>query len=74
MTLPLDRQPITTADVPIKTCDPSLSLLSIIILAFCDTLFGRTWSARGKGGLELRGGDGDLGSGVCVHPNADPFM
>lgn len=27
-----------------------------------------------QGGLDLRGGDGDLGSGVCVHPNADHFM
>ena len=63
----LDRQPITTTDVPIRTCDPPLSLLWIFILAFCDELFGWTWSARGKGGLDWKGGQRRVGVGcMCA--------
>lgn len=54
------------ADVPIKTCDPPLSLLWIFIVPFCENLFGWTWSARGKRGLDWKGGKGLGGVYVCV--------
>lgn len=45
-------------------------LLWIFILAFCDDLFGWTWSARGKGGVGfLKGGNEGFGVRcMCASP------